>query len=264
MSALVGEGLHLRYGEREAVRGVDIAVQTGEVLGLIGPNGSGKTTLLRALSGAKRPDDGSVRLDGRDLYTMATAEIARSIAVVGQEIRLDFDFTVGQFAAMGRHPHLGRFSRMSDRDRDAVDRALAETDTSSLADRYVTELSGGERQRAAIAQALAQEPAILLLDEPTAHLDLNHQVEVLDLLARLNRARGLALLLVTHDLNAAGAYCERLLLLREGTRLAEGPPESVLVPQTLRESYGADTIVQRHPNTGAPVVLPAHGKQIKE
>jgi iron complex transport system ATP-binding protein len=214
-------------------------INRGEMVGLIGPNGAGKTSLLRLASGTMAPLAGKIIFDKRNLRSLGRREIARSIAVVPQELTMPFAFTVRHMIEMGRTPHLSSLSwgALSHNDRNAVDHAIAMTGTEKLADRIFNELSGGEQQKVLIAMALAQEPELLLLDEPTAHLDVRHQIEVLDLVAQLNKEKSLTVLAILHDLNLAARYFPRLLLFQQGI-VADGPPSTILIPTMLEEVYG--------------------------
>ncbi|MEW6080390.1 MAG: ABC transporter ATP-binding protein [Bacillota bacterium] len=255
-------GVTCTYGSTPALEGVSFEVSRGEKLGIIGPNGSGKSTLLKAMSRVLPPHMGQVVLSERDLYTLPPREVARRLAVVGQESRVDFEFTALEVVLMGRLPHLGRFERESDRDVDKACEAMRLTATRHLARRAVTELSGGERQRVLIARALAQDPEILLLDEPTSHLDIGHQVEILDLLEGLNREKGLTLISVFHDLNLAARYCTCLLLLSRGKIHALGTPDEVMTAGSIRQVYGSEVLLTRHPVEGTPhVILLSRGRQ---
>ena len=233
-------------------------VRPGEFVGVVGPNGSGKSTLVRALSRTLRPARGTVLIAGRDLYAGVSArDSAQQIGVVPQDTQAAFDFTVQEAVAMGRAPHLPRrpFAAETPADGAAVREALRLAGVERLAERLVTTLSGGERQRTLLARALAQEPDILLLDEPTAHLDLRHQTQMLALVRSLAHGGGKAVLAVLHDLNLAAAYCDRLILLHEGVIVAQGTPGQVLTAAHLRQVYGVRVWVRRHPLTGRPWLL---------
>ncbi len=251
---LRADRLCVGYHDRAVLHEVSLEVHRGELCGLLGPNGSGKSTLLKVLAGVLRPWSGRAALFGADVRTMSPRAIARRVAVIPQDVSVLFPFTAGEIVAMGRHPHLGRFEREGRGDREAVQRALDETETAALAGRPVDELSGGERQRVVIARALAQEPELLLLDEPTTHLDINHQVEVFELLARLNRERGLTVLAVSHDVNVCAEYCRRLLVLKDGRLAGDGPPGELVTPALVRDVYGAAVNVLANPTSGAPLV----------
>lgn len=242
---------------RTALRGVSLAVAPGEVLGLVGPNGSGKTTLIRAVTGAVTPSSGVLRLLGDDVSELSQRERALRAAVVPQAPVLPDAFTALEIVLMGRTPHLRLLQNESVADLGAVERAMRATGAWEFADRPAGELSGGERQRVVVARALAQESPLLLLDEPTAHLDLGHQAGVLELMRRLCRDEHRGVLAVVHDLTLAARYCDRLVLLSAGEVVAEGLPEEVLRSDVLSDVYGAPIDVFRHPKTGRPVVAPS-------
>jgi iron complex transport system ATP-binding protein len=223
--------------------GLSLGVARGEILGVIGPNSAGKTTLIRLVTRVLAPRAGAIFLDGRPLHAVSAWELARQVAVVPQEVPPALRFTVEQLALMGRYPHApARFFERGE-DRAIARAAMAATGVLELASLPVEMLSGGERQRAMLARALAQEPDLLVLDEPTAHLDLRYQVECAALLARLNRERGTSILLVSHDLNLAGQLCDRLLLLAEGRVARLGAPGEVLDEDLLRSVYGCEVTV---------------------
>jgi len=237
------------------VRGVSLRVVRGGVTGIIGPNGSGKSTLLRVLSGMARPGTGHVRLDESPtpLHAVSPRTRARQIAYLPQQVEPLFGLSVEETVALGRFPHTEGFGGLSARDHAAIARAMERCAVSTLRERLFTELSGGERQRVLLASVLAQEPAFLLLDEPTAALDLHHEAEVFALLGALAR-EGFGVCVVTHDLSLAAAHCDALLLLSSnGNPLAQGPPSTVLTPEHLSAAYGARVLVGRHPFTGVPL-----------
>ena len=233
-----------------------LAIARAEFVGLIGPNGSGKTTLLRLLSGTLRPDAGEVRLDGRPARSIPPRERARLIAVVPQETRILFDFSVLEIVLMGRAARLGLFGLERPEDFAAARAALSEVDLAAAEGKRLSQLSSGERQRALIARALAQEPSLLLLDEPTAFLDLKHRLQIYEILRRLNRDQRLTVVLVSHDLNLAARYGSRLVLLDRGRLIADGPPASVITPDLIRRVYETEAIVTHDPASGAPTLIP--------
>ncbi len=243
------------YGEGEfRLRDVSLHASEGEVLGIVGPNGSGKSTLLRLMAGFLTPSGGAVSLDGQPLRALKRRRLATRLAFLPQSTGAGFRFSAREVVAMGRYPYQGAFGLLGTEDVRVVERAMAETGTADLADRMFTTLSGGEKQRVLIGATLAQEPAVMLLDEPTAALDIHHQCDVLDLLWQLSR-KGIAVVMVTHDLNAAGQFCDRLALLSEGLLLRTGSPPEVLQQQVLSETYGAEVRVVQHPVTAQPMVL---------
>jgi iron complex transport system ATP-binding protein len=239
-----------------ALRDVSVSIARGSLTALLGPNGCGKTTLLKLLSGVLSPHEGEVLLDGRPLAGMARREVARHLAVVPQETHPAFDYTAMEMVMMGRHPHLGMFQLEGPNDFRIAQQALQATGTAHLAERIYMTLSGGEKQRVVIASALAQAPDILLLDEPTASLDLGYQLEIAALLARLNREHGVTIVLATHDLNLAASLCDTVVLVRGGRVLATGPTRDVLTAPMVRQLYGVDADVQFHAGAGHLTVVP--------
>jgi iron complex transport system ATP-binding protein len=234
--------------------GVSFAIEAGEVFGVIGPNSAGKTTLLRLLTRVVAPVRGEVRLDGQPIRRLAHAELARQVAVVPQDAPRPFPFSVEQLVLMGRYPHApGRFFE-SDADRAHAVEAMEATGVRHLATLPLEQLSGGERQRAMLARALAQQPRLLVLDEPTSHLDLRYQAETAALLQRVNGERGMTVLLVSHDLNLAAEVCDRLLLLSAGRVARVGPPSAVLQRDMLEAVFGCPVVVDANPISGRPVI----------
>lgn len=237
------------------VRDISLRVPAGEILGIIGPNGAGKTTLLRALTRVIAPRAGSIRFEGRDMRALSAQSLARRIAVVSQNPPSGF-MGVREYVLLGRLPHYGRFQFFeSGKDRDIVEWALEMTGARPFRDRRMEALSGGERQLVRIARALAQQPRLLMLDEPIAHLDIGHQVAVLDRLRRLNRDMGLTLVMVLHDLNLAAEYCHILALLGNGRLRSFGPPEAVIRYRTIEAVYKTVVVVDKNPVSGKPYVL---------
>ncbi len=243
------------YGPRPVVRDVTLSVGGGEVVGLVGPNGSGKTTLIRVASRALRPVAGQVAVAGRDPYRLAGREAARLVAVVPQDLLPAFSFTALEMVLMGRAPYLGRWGGGGPRDWARVREAMAATGVQHLADRPVEELSGGERRRVVLAQALAQDAPVLLLDEPTTHLDIRHVLDLLSIVRGLAERDGKAVLAILHDLNLAAATCDRLVLLHRGEVVAEGRPEKVVTRDLLREVYEVEVEVESSGATGRPAVI---------
>lgn len=250
------ENLQVGYGRRAVLKGIDLAVAAGEVAALIGPNGAGKTTLMRAVSGVLPAQGGQVLVDGVELAKLSPAQRAGRMAVVPQAHDLPGAFSVRQTVLLGRTPYLGWLGRARPEDERAVDWALERTRLASLKDRCIGELSGGEQQRVLLARALAQDTPILLLDEPTAHLDLQHQSILLNLVQELAREHNLAVLMALHDLNLAALYTSRVALLVNGKIQAAGAPDQVLTPEILTRAYQVPVHVVAHPDYGTPLVLP--------
>jgi len=260
---LRADHLHFTYDGRTratgltlAVRDVSVDVEPGAITGLLGPNGCGKTSLLKLLSGIVTPQQGRVTLDGASLRDLPRREVARRIAVVPQETHPAFDYSALEMVLMGRHPHLGPFQLEGPDDVSVAREALVATGTAHLADRAYMTLSGGEKQRVVIASALAQQPRILLLDEPTASLDIGFQLEIQALLLALNRDRGVTMVLATHDLNLAAAICHRLVLMRAGSVIAQGATADVLTAANVRQLYGVEADISTHLAAGHLTVIP--------
>ena len=245
----------LGYGGRIVVHGADLEVRAGELVGLIGPNAAGKSTMLRAVTGAARVVSGEILLDGVTLERLRPVERARLVGVVPQSVPALPAFSAAEFVGLGRHPHLGRLEHPSAADEMIVERSMELTDTARLADQRVDTLSGGDVQRLTLAQALAQEPGVLLLDEPTSHLDLNHRLQVLDLV-RDRADEGLAVLGVFHDLDLAARYSDRIAVVYDGRIVDEGPPAAVLTSGLLRDVFAVRAVVGTDPVTGSVSVTP--------
>ena len=256
--ALAARDLLFRHrGARAPLfEGLSLAVAPGEFVGIIGPNGSGKTTLLKLLSGVLVPQGGEVTLGGRPVRSIPPRERARMVAVVFQEVQILFDFTVLEIALMGRAPHLGTWRLERPQDYASARAALRDMDLDGQEEARLQEMSSGERQRALIARALAQEPRLLLMDEPTAFLDLKHRLQIYEILVRLNRERGITIVATSHDLNLAGRYGSRLALLHRGRLAADGPPGAVLTPDLIRQVYETEARIERDAESGAPFIVP--------
>ena len=252
MPLLSVDSVSFKYGEQWVLRGIGFDVEKGDFLGVIGPNGSGKTTLLRVIDGILKPQEGEVRLEGTEIGRLRREALARCVAVVPQYSALAFPFSVEEVVLMGRSPHLSRWRFEGEQDLRIAREAMEMTDTLALAARDMESLSGGERQRVLIARALAQEPRLMLLDEPTAFLDIRHQVDFFDRIRALNRERGLTVVAVTHDINLAAHYCDRIILLKGGRIEAAGPVETVITEEHIRKAYETKILVDRHPGTGSP------------
>jgi iron complex transport system ATP-binding protein len=252
------DNLVVGYDAAPVLSGVTVEIKGGEFMGIVGPNGSGKTTLLRSVSRILKPSGGTALINGRDVFAVPARELARQVGVVPQDTTPAFDFTAMEIVLMGRSPHLGRFQSEGPKDLAIAEQAMKQTGTLDFANRQFAALSGGERQRVVIARALAQEPRAILLDEPTSHLDINYQFEILSLVRRLSKEEGITVLAVLHDLNLAAQYCDRLVMLAEGKIQALGDPTDVLTAENVKRVYGVDVWVQQHPTSGRPYVLAAH------
>ncbi|WP_299844064.1 ABC transporter ATP-binding protein [uncultured Jannaschia sp.] len=254
--ALSLERLRAGYGEGLVLDGLDLCLPRGRITAIVGANACGKSTLLRAMSRLLPPKSGRVLLDGADIHAVAPRRLARRLGFLPQSPAAPEGITVLDLVSRGRHPHQGLFGRWRGADERAVAEALRLTGTGDLAERPVEDLSGGQRQRVWIAMALAQRTDILLLDEPTTFLDINHQVEVLDLLTDLNRARGTTIVMVLHDLNLAARYADLLVTMADGRIHASGPPETVLTEPMLRAVFGLSARIVADPVTGKPMMIP--------
>jgi iron complex transport system ATP-binding protein len=254
-SLLALEGVSAGYTSKlDVLRDLSLTVRPGEVVALVGPNGAGKSTLLRVASRVLTPRAGRVLLAGGDMRTLHPRAVARRVAVVPQQADVPFGMTVRELVALGRTPHLHLLAGAGGKDRQAIDWSMQVTAVTQFAERFVDELSSGERQRVLLARALAQQPEVLLLDEPTANLDLQHQVTALDLVRGLARERGLAVIAAIHDLQLAALYCDRVALLDQGRIAALGSPEEVLIPSVLLPTFRQPVVVARHPTHGVPLV----------
>ena len=250
------EAVTLGYGDRTVVDSFDLAVPPGRITCIVGANACGKSTLLRAMARLLKPKGGRVLLDGKDLHSLPTKQVARTLGLLPQSPIAPEGIVVADLVSRGRHPHQGALARWTAEDDEAVAEALRLTDTAEIADRAVDELSGGQRQRAWIAMSLAQQTDVLLLDEPTTFLDVSHQVDVLDLLTDLNRQRGTTIVMVLHDLNLAARYADHLIAVREGRLHAAGDPADVLTADVVRDVFGMGSQVITDPVSAKPMVLP--------
>ncbi|MDA8120950.1 MAG: ABC transporter ATP-binding protein [Deltaproteobacteria bacterium] len=253
---LSAKGVRFRYREKEVLSGVDLEVGAGEVAVLLGPNGVGKSTLLKIFSGLLAPRSGEVALMGRPPASYGRREMARLLSVVSQELPVEFPMSVEEYVALGRFPHQGFFGGTVAEDREHRDRALAMTGLAGLRLRGLGEISAGERQRAAVARAVCQGAKVMLLDEPTAFLDIYHRVAFYEIVARLKEECGISALVASHDLSLCAEYGERIFLLSAGRVMASGRPEEVLIPENVRDAYGVGVTCDRNPATGAVRVTP--------
>jgi len=243
-----------RYGSSWAVRGVDLDVFPGEMLGILGPNGSGKTTLLKLMDGMLLPHEGEVLVAGKSMGTLKRAEVARVVAMVAQENFFRFAFSVLEVVLMGRFPHLGKLQFERNKDLEIAVDALRATHSLELSKRSIHELSGGEKQRVLLARALAQEPGVILLDEPTSFLDLKYKKEIFDLIASLSTKERLAVVIVSHDIDLVAQYCHRVLMIKNGHVHLTGTPDRVIDAENIEKIYECAVLVDKNPLTGKPRV----------
>lgn len=260
-SCLQIEGLHFDYEGAEVIKGISFNVKSREIIGILGPNASGKTTLLKNIAGLLRPRSGQVLIQGRNVIHHSQRELSRAIAFVPQEEESFLPFSAEQVVLMGRAPYLSTWGFEGEKDRIKAREAMEATRIVPLRERSLHDLSGGERQRVILARALAQDSPILLLDEPTSHLDIRYQTEIMELCADLNRQKNITLVITLHDINLASLYCHRLLLLKEGAVIAQGTPEEVITEKNLREAFGAEVAVGLHKESGLPYYLPVRKDQ---
>lgn len=255
MSTLTAEQLTLAYDQATIIRAMSVSVPSGAITALVGPNGCGKSTLLRGLARLLAPRGGAAFLDGKAIHRIPTRELARQLGILPQNPSAPEGLTVRELVAQGRYPHQSWLQQWAAEDDAALRKALDLTGMAELADRPVDALSGGQRQRAWIAMTLAQQTDVILLDEPTTFLDLAHQIEVLQLLERLNRDEGRTIVMVLHDLNHATRHAQHLIAMRAGALVAAGPPREVVTPRLLQEVFGVEADVVPDPRTGVPICL---------
>ena len=260
MEFLRVDGIKCGYGDVVICDHISFEVRKGEFIGIIGPNGAGKTTLLKTLSHIIKPSSGTVFLEGRNIHSMDSNSFAKACAMVGQDLLSIFSFTVEEIVIMGRNPYLGLLAQERREDLDVVNRALDSTSLTDLRCRLINELSAGERQRVLVARALAQDPGLLLLDEPTAHLDIGYQVEILDLIRSINKEKELTVISVLHDLNLASQYCDKLLLLDHGDVEGFGTPDEILKYEIIEKIFNATVMVNEKALNGRPMVVPISKK----
>lgn len=244
------------YGDREILHDVTLSVEEGDFVGLIGSNGTGKSTLIKCISGLLPLTKGEITICRREQSLLKSRERARLVAVVPQSYHVDYDFTVEDIVMMGRNPYLGFGKREDERDFEIVKNAMEATNTEIFRGRLYNELSGGERQRVILARAIAQQPRVILLDEPTSALDIHHQIEVMELIARLNREEHMTVLAVLHDINMAARFCRRIVMLRDGTVTADGTPEEVVNRKNMEELYAMKLMVRENPLFHKPEIVP--------
>lgn len=253
--SLTTNGLSLGYRDRRIIDGLDVEIPDGRITAIVGPNACGKSTLLRGLSRLLAPTAGEVLLDGQNIHSLRTRDVATVISLLPQTPLAPDSITVADLVGRGRYPHQGWFRKWTSDDDEIVADAMRATGVDALADRSINELSGGQRQRVWIAMALAQRTDILLLDEPTTYLDITHQIDVLDLLIDVNRASGTTVVMVLHDLNLACRYADHLIAMRDGAIVAEGAPADIVTAELVREVFELDSIIQPDPVSGTPTVV---------
>ncbi len=254
MNAIELKEVCFSYHHQEVLRGINLVVKKGEFCGIIGPNGAGKSTLLRIIARILQEDKGTVLIKGKEAKFLRRKDLAQILGFIPQETYFQLNYSVEDIIAMGRYPYLEPFQRMSQKDIAAIEWAIQQTHSEALRHRYINALSAGERQMIVIARALAQEPEILLLDEPTSHLDIYHQSAIMELLKNLNN-QGITVVSVNHDLNITSQYCKRLVLMHRGGIHRTGSPEEIINRQTIREVYGIETDIVLHPEKNVPQVL---------
>ncbi len=249
------KNLSWRYNGKDVVNSVNIGIGKGSFTGIIGPNGAGKTTLLKLILRLLTPEENSVFIMGKDIREFSRKELAKKISYVPQTVNAEFGFSVDQIITMGRNPYSSLFSSDPAKDREVVLRVMRETEVDHISKKNIGSISGGELQRVIIARALAQEPLILALDEPTSHLDINHQIKILSLIRSLSRKTGITVIAVLHDFNHALEYCTSLILMDRGRIKASGKPEDVITPKVMKEVYNINVIINRNPFTGKPYIV---------
>lgn len=263
-SLLEIKNLSCGYDKEDTIKDISFSVKGGDFLGIIGPNAAGKTTLFRAISGILKLSSGEVLYKNKNIVKISARDFAQEVAVIPQIQDIPFPFSVEEFVLMGRFPHLNRLEHLKANDYRILEEVLALADVSDFRERKIGELSGGERQRVILAQGLAQQPNLLLLDEPTVHLDIAHQVQILDLIKRLNKQKETAVLVILHDLNLASSYCDRLILLKEGNIFKEGSPQEVLTFKNIEEVYKAVVVVEENPISCKPYIVLASEEEREE
>ena len=264
MKKLEAERLNCGYTDRTVLEDISLDIKAGSILGLIGPNGAGKSTLLNTMARMIKPKRGKVILAGKDLWKMSSHEAAASMAFTPQDTGATLPLTISQFVELGRAPHRGWLLPLTSDDKTVIKNALEKTGLTTLKDRYITELSGGEQQRAALARVLAQEPEVLLLDEPTSHLDIKYQTEILEMVANLAHNHGISVIISIHDLNTAALYSDKLALIGKGGIASYGTPEDVLKEEILSEIYNTPVLVTNHPLFDTPMVMPGINRKMKK
>ena len=256
MYALRVEHIEYAYEKESIIKDISFNIKKGEFISIIGPNGSGKSTLLKTLNHIYTPSKGEVYLYGEKIKNIKRQDIAKKISLVPQETHINYEFTVKDIVTMGRHPYKRRFERENPQDQSIVEEALKLTSTLDLKDRFITEISGGEKQRVIIAKALAQNSSIILLDEPTSSLDINHQIEVLNLLKNLNKEKKTTVIIVLHDINLAARYSDKIIFLNDGEIISQGSPEEVITEENIKKAYDMEIYLETNKHTNSPYLIP--------
>ncbi len=256
METLKIDEIEFAYGEEVILKDISFNIEEGEFISIIGPNGSGKSTLLKTLNNIYTPRKGNIYLDGEKIQKIKRREIAKRISLVPQESQINYEFTVEEIVTMGRHPYKRRFEKENLEDKRIIEEAMEMTYTTKLRDKLITEISGGEKQRVIIAKALAQNSSIILLDEPTSSLDINHQIEVLELLKKLNKNKNTTVVIVLHDINIASRYSDRIIFLKDGKIISKGRPEEVVTKNNIKKAYDMDIYLEINKYTRSPYLIP--------
>lgn len=256
MYALEIKDLEFGYNEDLVIKGVSFNIEKGKFISIIGPNGSGKSTLLKTINHLYNPTSGSILVDEININNMKKRDLAKKIALVPQDTVVDYDFTVEEIVLMGRHPYKSRFQKEDEGDYKIINESLEKTNTLKLKKRLITEISGGERQRVFIAKALAQKPSIILLDEPTSHLDINHQMDILNLLKKLNKEQGTTIILVIHDINLAARYSDEIILINKGEISDMGKPEDIITSDNIENIYNLKVAIEKNKYTDTTYITP--------
>ncbi|MCK9443218.1 MAG: ABC transporter ATP-binding protein [Tissierellaceae bacterium] len=256
MATIEVKDLYFGYKDEKVIDGVSFEIEKGNLVSLIGPNGSGKSTMIKLLNNLYTPWEGKIFVEGKEINSFRKKELARKIALVPQNSSINYDFTVEEIVRMGRYPHKKRFQREDEEDHEIVEKAMKDTNTYELRDKAVTEISGGELQRVIIAKALAQKPSIILLDEPTSHLDLNHQIEILNLLRKLNKEKNTTIIVAIHDINLATMYSDEIFMLSGGKIVDRGSPEKVITKRNIEFVYNLPVAVHRNKYTNSLSITP--------
>ena len=262
MNSLKAESINLSYGKKKIIKNLDIDIAKGKITILIGANGSGKSTLLRSLSRLMKPDNGQIVLNGKDIFNLSTKEVAKNLSILPQSPNAPEGMTVFQLIKQGRYPYQSLLQQWSKEDERLVNKALNETGMYDLKNRTVDSLSGGQRQRAWIAMTLAQNTEIILLDEPTTYLDLAHQIEILDLLDKLNKKEDRTIVMVLHDLNLAFRYADYIVAIKEKNIYVEGKPYEVVTPQMIRNVFDMKCRIINDPVSDTPLCIPVSNKKV--